>query len=45
MAHNTVTPYDTSKIKLGVYYTPPRRVVDMGTHAEVDATIRKLESL
>ena len=35
MAHNTVTPYDTGKIKIGVYYTPPRRVVDMGVHAEL----------
>ena len=35
MAHNTVTPYDTGKIKIGCMYTPPRRVVDMGVHAEM----------
>ena len=30
-----MTPYDTGKVKIGVYYTPPRRVVDMGVHAEL----------
>lgn len=35
MATHPVTPYDTGKIKIGVHYTPPRRVVDMGVHAEM----------
>lgn len=35
MAHNTVTPYDTGKIKIGCMYTPPHRVVDLGVHAEM----------
>ena len=35
MAHHTVTPYDTGKIKIGCMYTPPRRVVDLGVHAEL----------
>ena len=35
MAYNTVIPYDTGKIKIGCMYTPPRRVVDMGVHAEL----------
>lgn len=35
MAHNTVTPYDTGKVKIGQFYTPPRRVVDLGVHAEL----------
>ena len=29
------TPYNTGKVKIGVYYTPPKRVVDLGTHAEL----------
>ena len=35
MAHHTVTPYDTGKIKIGCMYTPPRRVQDLGVHAEL----------
>jgi hypothetical protein len=35
MAHNTVIPYDTGKVKIGEFYVPPRRVVDMGVHAEM----------
>jgi hypothetical protein len=35
MAHNTVIPYDTGKVKIGCMYEPPRRVVDMGVHAEM----------
>ena len=35
MAHHTVAPYDTGKIKIGCMYTPPRRVQDLGTHAEL----------
>lgn len=35
MANNSVVPYDTGKVKIGVYYTPPRRVEDMGVHAEM----------
>lgn len=30
-----VIPYDTGKVKIGEFYTPPRRVVDMGVHAEL----------
>ena len=30
-----MTPYDTGKVKIGCMYTPPRRVVDMGVHAEL----------
>ena len=33
--NNTITPYDTGKVKIGCMYTPPRRVVDLGTHAEL----------
>jgi hypothetical protein len=35
MAHNAVIPYDTGKVKIGEFYTPPRRVVDLGVHAEM----------
>lgn len=35
MANNTVTPYDTGKVKIGEFYTPPRRIVDLGVHAEM----------
>lgn len=35
MERQPIVPYDTGKVKIGVYYTPPRRVVDMGTHAEL----------
>jgi len=28
-------PYDTGKVKIGVYYTPPQRVADMGVDAEM----------
>lgn len=35
MERYPIVPYDTGKVKIGVYYTPPRRVVDMGTHAEL----------
>ena len=27
--------YNTGKIKIGCMYTPPRKVVDLGTHAEM----------
>ena len=33
--HKDVTPYDTGKIKIGCMYNPPRRVVDLGVHAEM----------
>ena len=33
--HNTIPPYDMGKIKIGCMYTPPRRVVDLGMHAEL----------
>jgi len=32
---NIVIPYDTGKVKIGLHYVPPRRVVDMGVHAEL----------
>jgi hypothetical protein len=32
---NKAIPYDTGKVKIGVYYTPPKRVVDMGVDAEM----------
>ena len=35
MAHHTVTPYDTGKIKIGCMYTKPQRIVDLGVHAEM----------
>lgn len=35
MVTHTVIPYDTGKVKIGEFYTPPRRVVDMGVHAEL----------
>lgn len=35
MERQPIVPYDTGKVKIGVYYTPPRRVVDMGVHAEL----------
>jgi hypothetical protein len=27
--------YNTGKVKIGEFYVPPRRVVDMGVHAEM----------
>ena len=27
--------YNTGKVKIGCMYTPPRRVQDLGTHAEL----------
>jgi hypothetical protein len=35
MDHNTVVPYDTGKVKIGCMYTPPRKQVDIGVHAEL----------
>jgi hypothetical protein len=35
MASNTVIPYDTGKVKIGLYYTPPKRIVDLGVDAEM----------
>lgn len=32
---NRTIPYDTGKVKIGCMYEPPRRVVDMGVHAEM----------
>ena len=29
-----ITPYDTGKVKIGVYYTPMRKPTDIGTYAE-----------
>ena len=34
-ASTTVTPYDTGKVKIGCMYTPPRKIVDLGVHAEM----------
>lgn len=30
-----VIPYDTGKVKIGCAYVPPRKVVDIGVHAEM----------
>lgn len=30
-----VIPYDTGKVKIGCMYTPPRKIVDLGMHAEL----------
>ena len=27
--------YNTGKVKIGEFYTPPRKVVDLGVHAEL----------
>lgn len=27
--------YNTGKVKIGEFYEPPRRIVDMGKHAEL----------
>lgn len=27
--------YNTGKVKIGEFYTPPRKVVDLGVHAEM----------
>jgi hypothetical protein len=27
--------YNTGKVKIGEFYTPPHRVVDLGVHAEM----------
>lgn len=27
--------YNTGKVKIGEFYTPPRRVTDLGVHAEM----------
>jgi hypothetical protein len=35
MAMSRPVPYDTGKVKIGVYYTPPQRVADMGVDAEM----------
>lgn len=35
MERQPIVPYDTGKVKIGCMYTPPRRVVDMGVHAEL----------
>jgi hypothetical protein len=32
---NRPIPYDTGKVKIGVHYVPPQRVVDLGVHAEM----------
>jgi len=32
---DSIVPYNTGKIKIGEFYTPPRRVVDLGEDAEL----------
>jgi len=32
---NKQVPYNTGKVKIGVNYTPPRRIVDLGADAEL----------
>lgn len=34
MNNERVVPYDTGKVKIGLLYTPPRKM-DMGSHAEM----------